>query len=109
MHRLITGCPIGMKVDHINHNTLDNRKENLRICTQQQNSFNRQKYSRNTSGCIGVNIDKRRDKWFAQIMINGRTKFLGYYKDKQSAIVARKKAEEEYFGEYANKEEINGY
>ena len=54
MHRIIMCVPKGMFVDHINHNTLDNRRENLRICTQSQNSHNAVLSTRNSSGYKGV-------------------------------------------------------
>lgn len=54
MHRLLTNAKDGEIVDHINHDTLDNRRSNLRICTQQQNIWNRRKQKINTSGYLGV-------------------------------------------------------
>ena len=60
MHREITNAPKGMEVDHINGNPLDNRKENLRICTNQQNAMNRGKRSDNTSGYKGVSYKKKK-------------------------------------------------
>ena len=102
LHRLIMDCPEEMVIDHINHDPLDNRKENLRVCTQQQNCMNRSKTSKNTSGTVGVCWHKGIGKWVARIKINGKYKSLGSYNDLENAIQARKNAEIEYFGEYRN-------
>ncbi len=69
MHRLILGLERGDKRegDHRNHNTLDNRRSNLRICTQQQNLTNQKPRSNGTSKYKGVTWDKHRKKWYAQI------------------------------------------
>lgn len=61
-----------IQVDHVNGDILDNRKENLRLCSNQNNSFNRGKNSNNTSGYKGVHFDKDRNKWRASIMHNGK-------------------------------------
>ena len=105
LHRLIMDCIDDMVVDHINHNPLDNRKENLRICTQQQNNKNQKKKSNNTSGVIGVCWDKSRNKWAASIMYNHKNIHLGRFNTKEEAIEARKQAEIEYYGEYRNKQD----
>ena len=97
LHRFIMDCPDDKVVDHINHDRLDNRKSNLRICTQQQNLMNKKS--------VGVTFDKRRNKWYAQIMHNRKHVFLGSFNTKEEAIEARKRAEIEYFGEYRNQDE----
>lgn len=97
LHRFIMKCPEDMVVDHINHNTLDNRRKNLRICTQHENSMNK-------SNIKGVRWESDREKWRADICYKGKRINLGRYKTKEEAIEAREKAEEEYFGEFANKE-----
>lgn len=108
LHRLIMDCPDNMVVDHINHNPLDNRKDNLRICTQHQNSMNRCKLSNNSSGVTGVYWNKRSNKWASTITHNDRRIFLGSFNTKEEAIRARKNAEIEYFGEYRNdSEDVN--
>ena len=101
LHRFIKDCPDDMVVDHKNNNPLDNRKDNLRICTQQQNSMNRSIQSNNTSGVVGVGFSESRNKWYAQIKINKKHKTLGYYENIEDAIQARRQAEIDYFGEYA--------
>lgn len=105
LHRFLMNPSEDMVVDHISHNTLDNRKDNLRICTLQQNNWNMNVRDTNTSGHTGVCFDNRRNKWFAQIFVNGKYNFLGYYENKQDAINTRKQAEILYFGEYAPEEE----
>ena len=85
-------------IDHINHNTLDNRKQNLRIVTRVQNQMNMSKRKDNTSGFTGVHFNKRSDKWMATIQVNYKSINLGTFKNKEDAIEARKKAEEKYFG-----------
>lgn len=104
LHRFIMNCPKDMEVDHINHNGLDNRKENLRIVTHKQNKFNNPILSTNTSGVTGVSWSKQKNKWRAYITIDDKQKSLGYYFNKEDAIKARKEAEEKYFGEFRNKE-----
>lgn len=105
LHRLVMDCPEDMVVDHINHNKLDNRKSNLRICTHQQNDINKSKTSKNTSGIVGVGWVKSRNKWRAYIGLNNKFINLGYFNTKEAAIQARKNAEIEYFGEYRNEDE----
>lgn len=101
LHRLIMDCPENMYVDHKNGNTYDNRKSNLRIVTIQQNNMNQKIRDSTKSGVKGVGFDKRINKWRARIYINGKEIFLGYYENKEDAIMARVVAEEKYFGEYS--------
>ena len=105
LHRFIMDCPDDMVVDHINHNKLDNRKENLRVCTQHQNSMNKSMCSNNTSGVIGVYLDKSNNKWYAQIHRNKKCVNLGSFDTIEEATEARKLAELEIYGEYRNKED----
>ena len=92
-------------VDHINRNPLDNRKSNLRIVNNQQNSMNKGHQKRNTSGHKGVSWDKSRNKWYAYITVNYKLINLGRFNILEDAIKARKKAEIKYFGEYRSKED----
>lgn len=101
IHRLILNCPNNMDVDHINHNTFDNRKENLRIVTRSQNNMNMGLRSTNTSGVTGVGLDIANNKWTAQIGCDGKTIYLGCYDNFDDAVKARKEAEDKYFGEYS--------
>lgn len=87
--------------DHINRNELDNRKLNLRQCTQQENSRNRSVPKNNKSGYIGVCYNKRYEKWNSYICIDGKQYFLGYFSNKFDALRERLKAEKQYFGEFA--------
>lgn len=110
-HRLILARKLGRKlkrgeqVDHINHNKLDNRRENIRPATSRQNTLNRSRQSNNTSGYIGVSYNKRpgrRKRWEAYIKANGKRRFLGFYATPEEAAVVRDKVALEYFGEFAH-------
>ena len=99
LHRLIMNAPEGMVVDHINHNPLDNRRRNLRICTQRDNARNVQRSVRNTSGFKGVNYET---KYRARIRDNnGRKLSLGYYENAIDAAIAYDKAAIAIHGEFA--------
>lgn len=108
MHRLITDCPREMEVDHINHNTLDNRKCNLRVCTHAENSRNRIINKNNNSGYIGVNLKMNKVKghtymyWDSRITFNYKRIQLGLFKNKKDAAIAYNEAAIKYFGEFAN-------
>ena len=101
MHRLVTKCPKGMDVDHINHVKSDNRKSNLREVTRSQNLMNRRVLKNNTSGVTGVTWVKQINKWRAMIGVNRNVIHLGDYTTKEDAIQARLKGEQLYFGEYS--------
>lgn len=91
-------------VDHINGDKLDNRKNNLRICSNADNLKNRVKLpSNNTSGILGVRYRADRNKWYAEIQCNRQRIRLGSYIDKEDAIKARLTAEYKYFGKYKSK------
>lgn len=87
MPRVIMKAKVGEVVDHINRNTLDNRKENLRICQISQNLRNRTRQKNNTSGYKGVSIDKKvKDKPYkVNIAIEQKQIFLGNFKTAKEA------------------------
>lgn len=103
MHRLIMNAPDGVHVDHINGDGLDNRRENLRIATAQQNSAN----SRKPRGCLtskfkGVAWHKNAGKWRAYIAVNRGQRHLGLYDDEIEAARAYDAKAREVWGEFAN-------
>jgi hypothetical protein len=101
MHREIIGPPDGMFTDHINHDKLDNRRENLRVCTMSQNNANIPKRKNNSSGRKGVYWREDAKKWIAQISPGGTRINLGYFSDINDASCAYKNAAEKYFGDFA--------
>lgn len=102
LHRFLVSAPKGMQVDHINRDTLNNRKDNLRICSNKENTRNTTPIrDNNTSGHKGVMWDKRTEKWMSYIMVNYKFKNLGYYNDFDEAVEVREQAERSYFGEYS--------
>lgn len=92
---------VGKYYDHKDRNPLNNRRYNLREATYSQNTSNRGIMKHNTSGVTGVNFDKKRNKWRARIQINKTRIDLGLYEKKDDAIIARLRAEKEYFKEFA--------
>ena len=102
IHRLIMNSDDkDMCIDHINHDTYDNRKINLRLVSKSQNHMNTKLRSNNTSGTTGVYWNKLRKYWYADIIENNKYHYIGSFKNKEDAIKARKEAEEKYFGEYS--------
>lgn len=103
-HRLIWLMVHGTapeQIDHINHERDDNRLINLRPATNEINARNITRPQDNTSGRVGVYWHKRAGKWMAQIVVDGRAKYLGLYGDIECAITAREAAERR-FGFHAN-------
>ena len=96
--------PDGYYIDHINHNPVDCRKENLRICTKSQNQYNSKIPINNKSGYKGVCWVKSAHKWHSYISHDNIVENLGYYDDINEAIKARRDAENIFHGEFYNKE-----
>jgi len=101
MSRLIMGEPEGLEVDHINQDKLDNRKENLRVCTTLENSRNKSITKSNKTGYKGVSEYPRYNCYRARISIDGKDRFLGYFDEIKDAAREYDKKAKELFGEFA--------
>lgn len=102
IHRFILGLSRGdgKIVDHIDGDTLNNRKTNLRICTAEQNTWNRKMNKTNTTGYTGVWFNRRINRWRASIGMNGKHVCLGHFKTIEEAGEAYEKAAKEHRGEF---------
>ena len=101
MHREIMQPPDGFVVDHIDGNSTNNRRQNLRTCTRCQNLYNsRPRCSR--SQYKGVRYDKRTGRWVAEITHRGRKYYLGSFEDEIDAAKAYDRKARELFGQYAH-------
>lgn len=100
MHRMIMDPPEGIVVDHIDGNSLDDRRCNLRICTRQQNAYNCRR-SRGTSPYKGVCFEKITGRWRASIVYQGERLNLGLYESEVEAARAYDRKAIELFGEFA--------
>lgn len=101
LHRFLMNCPKGMEVDHINHNPLDNRKSNLRICTMAENRKNIPLSIRNTTGYKGIYWDTQCNCWRAKININGKSHCIGRYETPTKAAQAYDIEAIKQYGEFA--------
>lgn len=101
LHQYVLGVNADL-VDHVNHNTLDNRKENLRVIPRTNNSMNRK--GRNKNNKSGYrNVSKSGNRWYVQLQINGKNTCLGKFPlDKlEEAATFAEEMRQKYYGEYA--------
>lgn len=101
LHRILVALREGREisdlyVDHIDGNGLNNRSDNLRLATQQENQKNRKLNSNNLSGYSGVYWNKAKQKWRACIKVDGKEIHLGYFDKLEDAVAARQQAEIKY-------------
>lgn len=101
MSRTIVNCPNGMVVDHINHNTLDNRRSNLRICTYSQNSINKQKIIIGSSRYKGVKWNVKSKSWQVRISYKHTSTYIGEFKNELHAAMAYALWAKDIYGEYS--------
>jgi len=101
MHRHIMRATPFQRIDHINHNKLDNRRVNLRFCTHAQNCKNRPHDGKNTSGYKGVSWSRNDKKWMAMITSDKETYYLGLHVNLRDAVLAYNNAARVLHGEFA--------
>ena len=106
LHRVLLDAPKGMQVDHIDGDTLNNRRNNLRLCTSQQNTFNSKKKT-SASKYKGVWYNKRLKKWTSRLMINGKNLYFGLFDTEEGAGIAYNEGAREHFGEFARLNKID--
>jgi hypothetical protein len=97
VHNVLMNPPEGKEVDHIKGNRQDNRRSQMRNCTHQQNTQNRHGINK----CPGIYLDKRLQRYYAQVKINGKNKQIGMFKEYSEAVNARNQAVKQHYGEYA--------
>jgi len=108
LHKEIMKTPKGMVCDHIDGDTLNNQKSNLRNCTPKENARNTARRSDNETGYKGVyKRDERiKNPFRARIKVDGVTLSLGAYPTPQAAAVAYNAAATKYFGEFSKLNQV---
>jgi HNH endonuclease/AP2 domain len=101
MHRLVLYAPRDVEADHVNGDTLDNRRANLRLAAHAENMRNRRIPSTNTSGFKGVGFHKLRRRWQAYIKVRGKQYHLGCFATPEAAAAEYDRAARLSFGRFA--------
>jgi len=101
MHRIILNTPEGMQTDHINGNRLDNRKTNLRVCTNSENLANQRPIRGGSSKFKGVTWHNRDKMWMSYIRKDHKRIHLGYFNNEAHAAEAYDRAAMKLFGEFS--------
>lgn len=102
LHRLVAGATHRHEyVDHIDGNTLNNQKQNLRICTNAQNISNGKSHKGSISRFKGVTFCKEKRKWASAIGVNYKTIHLGRFENETDAALAYNEGAKKYHGEFA--------
>jgi hypothetical protein len=109
MHRLVLYAPRGMEVDHVNGNSLDNRRENLRLASHAQNGMNQKIRHDSKSGFKGVSFNKPRGRWLAHIKFRGKKYNLGYFETPELAAKEYDRAARLAFGKFARTNFPHGF
>jgi len=108
LHRVITGAPKGMEVDHADGNALNNCRANLRVCTKHENQRNQRPQGGRSSALKGVSWHKRDKAWYAYISINDKQTYLGKFLSEREAGMAYDRAAIAAYGEYARTNGLGG-
>ena len=109
MHHLIVQLDDGQQCDHEDRNGLNNSRSNLRVATRSQNARNKRMSRNNTSGFKGVYFNKHKQRWQAQIVVNGKRRFLGRFATPEAGAVAYDVAAKRLHGEFAATNADLGY
>lgn len=104
LHRFILNAPKGLEIDHINHDPLDNRKSNLRLCTRQENTRNQRRHLDKNTPYKGVYKDKnsRSHPWRAMIVVRNKQKYLGSFSTPKQAAERYDREAIKCFGVFAS-------
>jgi hypothetical protein len=108
MHRFILDAPSDKITDHINRDKLDNRKENLRLCSRAENNRNIGIRSHNKGIYKGVYWVPTRNKWQVTIRHNKKPMYLGSFENPHEAALMYNFWAKDLFGEFAVLNEIKG-
>ncbi len=107
MRRRLIGVP-GLWVDHIDGDTFNNTRANLRLCTPSENARNRKAQAGSSSRFVGVTLLKRNGKWQASIEVKGRHVHIGHFASETEAALARDRVASATFGEFAKLNFVGG-